>query len=69
MTEIASLPDQPSNISYVTEADLPLSCPSSDTPTWKAHPRVFLPIAENKPVSCPYCSRQFVWTSSAPDRD
>ncbi len=44
----------------VTRADLPLSCPMSDMRVWDAHPRVYLPIEESNPVSCPYCGAEYV---------
>lgn len=44
----------------VTAADLPLSCPQADMRVWDAHPRVYLPIAEEKEVVCPYCGAEFV---------
>lgn len=41
----------------VTEADLPLHCPTPEMTTWDSHPRVFLPIdeTENGEYRCPYC--------------
>ncbi len=35
--------------------DLPLHCPTSKTPVWNYHPRVFLDIADTGEVRCPYC--------------
>lgn len=29
------------------------------------HPRVFLTVGEDNKVTCPYCSREFVYTPSA----
>ena len=31
----------------ITQADLPLSCPTKDMTLWNAHPRVYLPIEKN----------------------
>ena len=39
--------------------DLPLHCPTKDTPLWDAHPRVFLDVAKTGQVSCPYCGTRF----------
>ena len=44
----------------VTQADLPLSCPSRHMRIWDAHPRVYLPIAEAGIVTCPYCEAEYV---------
>lgn len=44
----------------VTAADLPLSCPMKDMTLWDAHPRVYLPIEQEKRVVCPYCDAEFV---------
>ena len=38
----------------VTERDLPLHCPTPRTPVWSYHPRVFLDVAEEGEVRCPY---------------
>jgi uncharacterized Zn-finger protein len=46
----------------ITQADLPLSCPSRDERVWDAHPRVYLPIEDEKTgtIVCPYCSAEYV---------
>lgn len=44
----------------VTQADLPLSCPSRHMRLWDAHPRVYLPIEEAGTVTCPYCDAEYV---------
>jgi uncharacterized Zn-finger protein len=44
----------------VTQADLPLSCPSRFMRVWDAHPRVYLPIEAAKVVTCPYCDAEYV---------
>ena len=44
----------------VTEADLPLHCPSDEMSLWDSHPRVYLPIEENGgKVTCPYCGAEY----------
>jgi len=40
---------------FVTLADLPLSCPMPHMALWDAHPRVYLPIEKTGEVVCPYC--------------
>jgi len=47
----------------ITEADLPLSCPPGNERVWDAHPRVYLPIEEEKEVVCPYCDAKYVLKS------
>jgi uncharacterized Zn-finger protein len=44
----------------VTQADLPLSCPTKQMRVWDAHPRVWLPIEETGREICPYCGTEFV---------
>lgn len=46
----------------VSEADLPLCCPSKDMKLWNSHPRVYLPIHESEQgrVSCPYCGAVYI---------
>jgi len=39
----------------VTQADLPLHCPTPDSPLWNSHPRVFIPLEESDECKCPYC--------------
>ncbi len=45
----------------VTEKDLPLHCPMPDAPLWARHPRVFLDVAKEGEVRCPYCSTRYVY--------
>ncbi|MBY4895446.1 zinc-finger domain-containing protein [Cupriavidus sp. AU9028] len=35
--------------------DLPLHCPTPNTPAWNYHPRVFLDIGDTGQAKCPYC--------------
>lgn len=44
---------------YVTEADLPLSCPMPGMYLWNSHPRVYLPIEATGSVKCPYCGATY----------
>ncbi len=39
--------------------DLPLHCPTKDTPAWNYHPRVFLDILATGQVKCPYCGTEY----------
>ncbi len=43
----------------VTQKDLPLCCPLPDQHLWDAHPRVYLPIAAEGRVVCPYCETRY----------
>ena len=49
-------PVQSETVVEVTERDLPLHCPTPQTPVWSYHPRVFLDVAEAGEIRCPYCS-------------
>jgi uncharacterized Zn-finger protein len=50
----------------VTEKDLPLHCPTSATPVWNMHPRVFLDVAKAGDLLCPYCGTHYVYKGAAP---
>ena len=39
----------------VTKDQLPLHCPTPDSPLWNSHPRVFIPLEETGEANCPYC--------------
>lgn len=39
----------------VGASDLPLHCPTNQTPAWNLHPKVFLDIAHTGEAKCPYC--------------
>jgi len=43
----------------VTAKDLPLHCPTKEIAQWASHPRVFLDIAKEGKVACPYCGTQY----------
>jgi len=45
----------------ITEKQLPLHCPLPDAPLWARHPRVFLDVAKEGEVLCPYCSTRYVY--------
>lgn len=49
----------------ITQADLPLSCPTREMRVWDAHPRVYLPIEESREVTCPYCGAEYVLKDGA----
>jgi len=50
----------------VVETDLPLHCPTPHTPVWCYHPRVFLDVAHEGEVRCPYCGTVYVYKGKAP---
>lgn len=43
----------------ITDADLPLSCPSPKMRLWDSHPRVYLPIDKTGHEVCPYCGAEY----------
>lgn len=43
----------------VTQADLPLHCPTDAMTLWDSHPRVYLPIEKTGKAQCPYCGAEF----------
>jgi uncharacterized Zn-finger protein len=45
---------------YISESDLPLSCPLPSASQWNAHPRVFLTLDEEGKATCPYCSTVYI---------
>ncbi|MCC6473767.1 MAG: zinc-finger domain-containing protein [Burkholderiales bacterium] len=49
----------------VRESDLPLHCPTPETPLWRMHPRVFLDAARTGEVLCPYCGTKYVYKGPA----
>ena len=52
----------------ITDDDLPLHCPTPQTPVWCYHPRVFLPVNQGGEVKCPYCSTVYVYRGKASTR-
>jgi len=46
----------------VSRKDLPLHCPTNVSALWCSHPKVFLPLGEEKKKStrCPYCGTLYV---------
>ena len=50
----------------VQGSDLPLHCPTSAVKLWNAHPRVFLDVARQGSVSCPYCGTRYRLVGPAP---
>lgn len=51
----------------VTRADLPLHCPLDGMSLWNSHPRVYLPIEEERESRCPYCGAVYTLVDD-PDR-
>ena len=52
----------------ITERDLPLSCPQTkainNKTTWDLHPKIYLPIKEQKLIICPYCGTEYVFAET-----
>jgi len=59
MTEAAAATRPSAGVITVTRKDLPLSCPRPEDALWNLHPRVYLPIAEAKEATCPYCGTRY----------
>jgi uncharacterized Zn-finger protein len=55
-----------SRVVNVTEADLPLHCPTPKSPVWSMHPRVFLDVAHTGKMLCPYCGTLYVYKGAPP---
>jgi uncharacterized Zn-finger protein len=50
----------------ISAHDLPLHCPTKDSPLWARHPRVFLDILHTGEAVCPYCSAHYVLIGERP---
>jgi uncharacterized Zn-finger protein len=61
-----SAPTRSETVVEVGMNDLPLHCPTPQTPVWSQHPRVFLDVAEEGEVRCPYCSTLYVYKGEKP---
>ncbi len=46
---------QTANTVEIGAEDIPLHCPTANTPAWNYHPRVFLDVADTGEAKCPYC--------------
>jgi uncharacterized Zn-finger protein len=46
---------QTASVVEIGAEDIPLHCPTGNTPAWNYHPRVFLDVADTGEVKCPYC--------------
>ena len=55
MTTPASSPANAQQRYEVRRADLPLSCPQPSMALWNSHPRVYLPLEDQKEARCMYC--------------
>ncbi|MCU0805068.1 MAG: zinc-finger domain-containing protein [Burkholderiales bacterium] len=63
---MASAAKQEGRVVEVTARDLPVHCPMPDTPVWSMHPRVFLDVAKERELICPYCGTRYVFKGEAP---
>ncbi len=59
----ATLPACAQKTYSITQANLPLSCPTPTMILWNAHPRVYLPIEDTHSATCPYCGTHFILVS------
>ena len=46
---------QTATVVEIGAEDIPLHCPTGNTPAWNYHPRVFLDVVDTGEVKCPYC--------------
>ena len=60
MTETPSIEANAERQYLVTQAELPLSCPTPAMKLWNSHPRVYLPIEASGRAQCPYCGAVFI---------
>ena len=58
--------DETSRVVEVTEADLPLHCPTPKSSMWDMHPRVFLNVVKAGQMLCPYCGTRYVYKGQKP---
>lgn len=58
--DMASQKSDESKTLWITQEQLPISCPTPEMSLWNSHPRVFLPIAEQGHATCPYCGTTFL---------
>lgn len=45
---------------HIKRKELPVCCPKPDMHHWNSHPRVYMPLPEQKEAKCPYCGAKFV---------
>lgn len=57
--------EKTSNSVIIKKAELPVSCPMrADEQIWSKHPRVYIPLSEDKPKGqCPYCGQDYHLTN------
>jgi uncharacterized Zn-finger protein len=58
--------EQAARLVEVGEADLPLHCPTPNSPVWSMHPRVFLDVVKTGQILCPYCGTRYVYKGQKP---
>jgi len=49
----------PSPVIEITAKELPLHCPTTSSPLWCSHPRVFLDVTATGETACPYCGTRY----------
>jgi uncharacterized Zn-finger protein len=58
-SEIGNKSMSQSPVVMIDGKDLPLHCPTNQTPSWNSHPRVFLDVAKTGDAKCPYCGTEY----------
>ncbi len=49
----------PTAITSITAADMPLHCPTAAMPVWNQHPKVYLELDGHGHAKCPYCGTEY----------
>ena len=60
MSQTATAPANAQKHYTVHASDLPLSCPTPEMALWNSHPRVYLPLEQERECACPYCGAHYV---------
>tara|TARA_Y100000389_G_scaffold125530_1_gene122882 strand:+ start:671 stop:844 length:174 start_codon:yes stop_codon:yes gene_type:complete len=46
-------------LTFITQKDFPIFCPSNVADTISMHPRVYINMDKKKEAACPYCGKVF----------
>ena len=52
----------PNQTVQIKASELPAYCPTEQMGLWNSHPRVYIPLEENRQANCPYCGTHFELT-------
>ena len=51
--------DHKNEVIGLKKSELPAYCPTEAMGLWNSHPRVYIPLEEEKEAACPYCGTRF----------